>query len=310
MGSGPAVLLIHGIGDSSATWLDVMPKLAERYTVIAPDLLGHGSSDRPRADYGIGAYACGMRDLLSVLDIDSVSIVGHSLGGGVAMQFAYQFPERVERIALVSAGGVGRGVHPVLRMAAAPGSEFTLPFATSAPIRGISKLVARTVQKTGLMDFGNDLDYLLSCYDVLADSASRRAFLRTLRSVVDVRGQVVTMLDRCYLQKGIPTMLIWGDKDQVVPWKHAARAASAMPEARLEVFESTGHFPHHSDPERFVRVLLNFLETTSAAQFDQDDWASKIRGGPLRQAPPIADPAAPEALETPQARPALRSVKM
>lgn len=280
MGSGPAILLIHGIGDSSETWVDVMPKLAERYTVIAPDLLGHGMSDRPRADYGVGAYACGMRDLLSVLDIDKVSIVGHSLGGGVAMQFAYQFPTRVQRLVLVAAGGVGRGVHPVLRMSAAPGSEFVMKLATLDPVRAVSKPVTKLLQKVGAIDFEDDLDYLLNCYDVLADPASRRAFLRTLRAVVDVRGQVVTMLDRCYLQAGIPTMLVWGDKDKIVPWKHAGRAANALAAARLEVFEGTGHFPHHSDPERFVKVVLEHLDSTAPADIDLDEFAQRLRGGP------------------------------
>lgn len=297
LGEGPPLLLIHGIGDSSATWLEIMPALAERYTVIAPDLLGHGASDRPRADYGVGAYACGMRDLLAVLGIDQVSVVGHSLGGGVAMQFAYQFPTRVQRIVLVAAGGVGRGVHPVLRMAAAPGSELVMKLATLGPTRAISKPVVRALQGIGALDFEDDLDYLLDCYDELGDPAARRAFLRTLRAVVDFRGQVVTMLDRAYLQAGIPTMLVWGDQDRIVPWKHAPRAAAALAEARLEVFEGTGHFPHHSDPQRFVDVVLDHLDNTEPANLTLDHFAARLRTGPARitAAPvktvPVASPA-------------------
>ena len=120
-GSGPALLLIHGIGDNADSWADVIPELAKDYTVIAPDLLGHGQSDKPRADYSIGAYANAMRDLLSVLDVDRVTVMGHSLGGGVAMQFAYQYPERCERLVLVGTGGVGHEVNPVLRFVALPG---------------------------------------------------------------------------------------------------------------------------------------------------------------------------------------------
>src|SRR6201997_4113675 len=123
-GSGPAILLIHGIGDNSTTWSTVQTKLAQRFTVIAPDLLGHGKSDKPRADYSVAAYANGMRDLLSVLDIDNVTVIGHSLGGGVAMQFAYQFPQLVDRLILVSAGGVTKEVNAALRFASLPmGSE-------------------------------------------------------------------------------------------------------------------------------------------------------------------------------------------
>ena len=124
-GSGPAILLIHGIGDNSTTWSTVQTKLAQRFTVIAPDLLGHGKSDKPRADYSVAAYANGMRDLLSVLDIDRVTVIGHSLGGGVAMQFAYQFPQLVDRLILVGAGGVTKDVNIALRWASLPmlGSE-------------------------------------------------------------------------------------------------------------------------------------------------------------------------------------------
>src|SRR5271166_1268996 len=123
-GSGPAILLINGIGDNSSTWETVQAKLAQRFTVIAPDLLGHGKSDKPRADYSVAAYANGMRDLLAVLDIERVTLVGHSLGGGVTMQFAYQYPQLVERIVLVGAGGVTKDVNIVLRLASLPmGSE-------------------------------------------------------------------------------------------------------------------------------------------------------------------------------------------
>jgi pimeloyl-ACP methyl ester carboxylesterase len=107
-GKGPALLLIHGIGDSSDTWQPVLDELGRHHTVIAPDLLGHGRSEKPRADYSIAAYANGMRDLLSVLELDRVTVIGHSLGGGVAAQFAYQFPERCERLVLVDSGGIGR----------------------------------------------------------------------------------------------------------------------------------------------------------------------------------------------------------
>ena len=123
-GSGPVILLIHGIGDNSTTWATVQSKLAQRFTVIAVDLLGHGQSDKPRADYSVAAYANGMRDLLSVLDIERATVVGHSLGGGVAMQFAYQFPQLVERLVLVGAGGVTKDVNIALRLASLPmGSE-------------------------------------------------------------------------------------------------------------------------------------------------------------------------------------------
>src|SRR5690349_19498501 len=126
-GQGPPVVLIHGVAGRAAQWDEVAALLAAKHTVIAPDLLGHGESAKPRGDYSLGAHASGIRDLLVGLDIERASVVGHSLGGGIAMQFAYQFPELCERLVLVSSGGLGEDVHPMLRAAALPGSEFVLP---------------------------------------------------------------------------------------------------------------------------------------------------------------------------------------
>ncbi|MEV0400896.1 alpha/beta fold hydrolase [Actinoallomurus sp. NPDC050550] len=278
-GSGPPLLLIHGIGDNSGTWLDVIPRLAENHTVIAPDLLGHGESAKPRADYGIAAYACGMRDLLSVLDVDRVSVIGHSLGGGIAMQFAYQFPERCERLVLVASGGIGREVHPILRAAAAPGAEVGLALATSAPARTAVRLAAPVLRLTGGLFLGTDFDYLLRRYRGLRSTTARQAFLRTLRAGVDVRGQVITMLDRCYLAEGMPILIIWGREDRVIPVRHAGIAHAAMPGSRLEVFARSGHFPHHDEPERFVTTVERFLESTEPALHDPAKWRRLLRAG-------------------------------
>ncbi len=143
-GDGPALLLVHGIGDSSDTWRPVFEQLARTHTVIAPDLLGHGRSEKPRADYTIAGFANGMRDLLSVLGVERVTVVGHSLGGGVAAQFAYQFPERCERLVLVGSGGVGRTVSPLFRVAAVPGVEALMPLLGLPPVRAVSRARRRT----------------------------------------------------------------------------------------------------------------------------------------------------------------------
>ncbi|WP_020418097.1 alpha/beta fold hydrolase [Amycolatopsis sp. ATCC 39116] len=278
-GSGPALLFVHGIGDDSSTWLDVLASLTRDYTVIAPDLLGHGGSDKPRADYSVAAYACGMRDLLATLDIDRVTVIGHSLGGGVAMQFAYQFPERCERLVLVSSGGIGAGVHPLLRLAAAPGADLVLPLLGTPPVREGLRRFRSLLRAGGGFGLGADLDYVIGKYVRLAESTSRQAFLRTLRAVVDWRGQVVNMLDRSYLTEGIPTMLVWGTRDHVVPSEHALVAHAAMPGSRLEIFEGAGHFPHHTAPQRFLAVLRDFLATTRPAQHDVRRWRELLRTG-------------------------------
>ena len=140
-GSGPAVVLVHGITSTSATWANVLPYLAERFTVIAPDLLGHGESAKPRGDYSLGAYASGIRDLLIALGHDRATFVGHSLGGGVAMQLAYQFPEHCERLVLVSSGGLGRDISALLRAASLPGSELVLPLLVDARLLGAGRTV-------------------------------------------------------------------------------------------------------------------------------------------------------------------------
>jgi pimeloyl-ACP methyl ester carboxylesterase len=277
-GKGPALLLIHGIGDSSTTWLPLIPALAKSHMVIAPDLLGHGASDKPRADYAIGAYANGMRDLLSILGVERASIVGHSMGGGVAMQFAYQYPERCERLALVATGGVSRDVSPLLRMASAPPAGLFLPLLNL----GLSRVLLRSAFRLLRIiqtDMGRDADDFIRVFDALPNASSRQVFLRTVRAAVDWRGQHVTMLDRAYLAQGLPTMIVWGKRDPIVPYGHALIAHSALPGSRLETFEEAGHFPHHSDPLRFLEALTDFCATTKPAPFDAERWRDLLRRG-------------------------------
>jgi pimeloyl-ACP methyl ester carboxylesterase len=284
-GSGPAILLIHGIGDNSTTWNVIHAKLAQRFTVIAPDLLGHGKSDKPRADYSVAAYANGMRDLLSVLDIERVTIVGHSLGGGVAMQFAYQFPQLVERLILVSSGGVTKDVNFVLRLASLPmGSEalavLRLPLVLPA-VQIAGRVVGKAIGTTAL---GHDLPNMLRVLNDLPERTASAAFSRTLRAVVDWRGQIVTMLDRCYLTDAIPVQIIWGTKDAVVPVRHARMAHAAMPGSRLEIFDGSGHFPFHHDPARFIEVVERFIDSTEPAEHDQAALRELLRSGGGEQA--------------------------
>jgi pimeloyl-ACP methyl ester carboxylesterase len=278
VGRGPALLLIHGICDSSRTWRELIPALSREHTVIAPDLLGHGASDKPRADYSVAAYANAMRDLLSVLDVDRVTVVGHSFGGGVAMQFAYQFPERCERLVLVSTGGISREVHPILRVVSGPLGEALLPLLRLPAARVGVRAALRVAQRLET-DIGCDAPDFARVFDALPDARARRAFVRTLRAVVDSRGQVVTMLDRCYLAVGIPTMLVWGARDAVIPYRHARLAHEAMPGSRLETMPRAGHFPHHSDPDRFLAVVREFLATTSPASHDPSGWRALLRKG-------------------------------
>jgi pimeloyl-ACP methyl ester carboxylesterase len=279
-GSGPVILLIHGIGDNSTTWTTVQAKLAQRFTVIAVDLLGHGQSDKPRADYSIAAYANGMRDLLSVLDIERATVIGHSLGGGVAMQFTYQFPQLVERLVLVGAGGVTKDVNVALRLASLPmGSEalalLRLPLVLPA-LQIFGRAAGLVLGSTAV---GRDLPDVLRILADLPEPMASSAFTRTLRAVVDWRGQSVTMLDRCYLTQSVPVQIIWGAEDVVVPVSHARMAHAAMPGSRLEIFERSGHFPFHDDPDRFIEIVERFIDTTEAAEYDQAALRELLRNG-------------------------------
>lgn len=284
-GSGPVVLLIHGVGDNSTSWEPIHAKLARRFTVIAPDLLGHGQSDKPRADYSVAAYANGMRDLLSVLGIDRVTVVGHSLGGGVAMQFAYQFPQMVDRLVLVGTGGVTREVNIALRFAAMPaGGEalalLRLPLVMPT-LHTLGRLLNAVMGSTGI---GHDIPNALRILADLPEPTASAAFTRTLRSVVDWRGQVVTMLDRCYLTESIPVQLLWGEMDAVIPVSQAHMVHAAMPGSRLEIFAGAGHFPHHADPDRFLGVLEDFIDSTAPADHNQEALRELLRKGSTAQA--------------------------
>jgi pimeloyl-ACP methyl ester carboxylesterase len=274
---GPVVVLLHGLASSSDTWAQVMPTLGRRAHVIAPDLLGHGQSAKPRSgDYSLGAYAAGLRDLLVALDLDRATIVGHSFGGGVTMQFAYQFPELTDRIALVASGGLGSGVTLALRAATLPGAATTLRAITAMSPRWLSRLTHRAVRAVPSLA-GADLDGLFSAFASFADGGARRAFVQTARGALNWSGQRLDGTERLYLLADIPLLLVGGTRDAVIPVGHTLAAHDQLPGSRLEVFEGAGHFPHLDDPRRFARVLADFLATTSPAQADLRSLRHKLQ---------------------------------
>ena len=248
-GRGEVVLLIHGIGSSSNTWSGVIPLLAKKYRVIAPDLLGHGQSDKPRGDYSVGAFAVVLRDLLDELGVTRVTVVGHSLGGGIAMQFAHQHRQYCDRIVLISSGGFGADVSRVLRLLSLPGSEFVLPMMASRPVRrrgqsaegdgGIHRPLrsqARIVQprqQTG----------------VPAHAALRRRLPRP--------GGVGA--NRLCCSDDLPALIISGDQDRVIPVEHARAAHATMPNSRLHVLAGVRHHPPTEEPEKVAGLIDEFL---------------------------------------------------
>jgi pimeloyl-ACP methyl ester carboxylesterase len=271
-GQGPPVVLIHGVAGRAAQWDQTVQLLAERHTVVAPDLMGHGDSAKPRGDYSLGAHASGIRDLLIGLDIERASVVGHSLGGGIAMQFAYQFPERCERLVLVASGGLGDEVHPLLRAATLPGSEFVLPLLAHPRVLDVASIIPRALGRVGLRT-RPDLTEMARGYQSLANAEARSAFIHTVRAVIDPTGQRINASDRLYLTSKMPSLIIWGRHDRIIPVEHARPAHEAMPGSRLELFDAAGHFPHLDDPLRFARTLEAFLHETEPARLD----AAKVR---------------------------------
>ncbi len=268
-GRGPVLALVHGITNSSASWEPVLGLLAQHFTVVAPDLLGHGDSAKPRGDYSLGANASLLRDLLLALGHERASVAGHSLGGGIAMQFAYQFPERVERLILVSSGGLGRQVTPVLRAVALPGAELVLPLLASGPLVGAGTALGGFVDRLGL-SLGADITAMATGFASLRDIEARRAFVHTARSVIELGGQRVNATDKLYLAEAVPTLIAWGDRDPIIPARHGIRAHELMPGSRLELFAGAGHFPHHDDPVRFATAIEEFVAQTAPAAPDED----------------------------------------
>jgi pimeloyl-ACP methyl ester carboxylesterase len=287
-GDGPPLLLLHGIGSNRKTWRPVLKPLAQHFTVIAPDLLGHGESAKPRADYSLGGFANGMRDLLGVLGMERATVIGHSFGGGVAMQFAYQFPERTDRVVLEASGGLGREVTPLLRILTLPGSAAVLAALDVIPGNAVVRLVGEIARRIPEGPLASDAHEVVNVLEGLRGSEARTAFLHVLSHVIDWRGQLVTMRDRTYLAAGMPIMVMWGEGDTVLPVAHAKAAVESMPDARLLTFPRVGHFPHTERPREFAEAVIEFVETTAPSSYDAQQWRGLLRRG--AQAGPLAAP--------------------
>ncbi|ROR91970.1 alpha/beta fold hydrolase [Nocardioides aurantiacus] len=257
-GTGPVVLFIHGILGSQRQWEHLVDRMDDDHRVLLPDLFGHGDSAKPMGDYSLSSHAATLRDLLDRLGVDRVTLVGHSLGGGIAMQFFYLFPERVERLVLVSSGGLGREVNLVLRAATLPGAAQVLGVVASAPVLSRVEALGRGAQRVGWKP-GADVAAIWRGFSTLGDRGSRAAFLSTTRAVIDFGGQSISAHDHLEDAPPIPTLIVWGTKDHMIPAAHAVAAQEAVPDCQVELFEGAGHFPHLDDPDRFARVLRGFV---------------------------------------------------
>lgn len=285
IGTAPTLLLLHGLACDRHTWDPIWDELAERYTLLAPDMLGHGESDKPRGDYSPGGYANGMRDLCTVLGIDRVTVVGHSFGGAVAMQFAYQYPERTERLVLVDPGGLGPEVTPVIRAVTLPGIELVLRLITLPGIRQVNTTAMRVLQPLGGAET-RDLGEFARILDSLKEPGARYAIHKLVTGVIDWRGQNVTMRDRAYLTEAMPLCVVWGAEDRVLPVSHAEAVRELAPNARVFIMDESGHFPHKDHPAEFADLLNEFVSSTVPATYSRARWRRLLKaGGPAHLEP-------------------------
>jgi pimeloyl-ACP methyl ester carboxylesterase len=284
-GDGPPVVLIHGMVNSSKHWERVALQLADRYTVVAPDLIGHGDSAAVRGDYSLGAHACSIRDLLTTIGIDRATVVGHSLGGGIAMQFFYQFPQRVERLALVSSGGLGHEVSPLLRGAALPGATAGIWLVANSRVRAAIDRAGERMRARGSPK-GVYLQAIARAMRPLQEAAARQAFLQTLRAVIDVRGQHVSAVDRLYLLGELPTLIVWGERDNTIPLEHGRAAHELIPNSRFVTLSKAAHFPNLEDPDGLAAALLEWLDQTEPGLIEDSEWGKVVGArSPRRQRP-------------------------
>lgn len=258
-GVGIPLVLLHGVGSSARNWQDAATALAAGgRTVVSVDLPGHGDSDASGGDFSLGALASAVRDLLDHLGLDRVVLVGHSLGGGVALQFQYQYPTRVGGLVLVSSGGLGRETNLILRLAAMPGSGMAIGLAlndrTLSAAHSLRSRARRMLRRPELIG-----DQVMERIERLASEHSRASFLATLRSVVDHRGQRVSALDKLHLAGSVPVLIVWGRRDSIIPVAHGENAHDLLPQSRLVVFDDSGHEPHRRDPGRFAEVVREWL---------------------------------------------------
>ena len=275
-GSGPPVVLVHGMVNSSRHWSAVARRLATRYDVIAPDLVGHGDSATPRGDYSLGAHAAVIRDLLASLGIERATLVGHSLGGGVAMVFFWQFPQRVERLALVSAGGLGREVSPLLRTASLPGVKALISAAAHPGVTSGLQRAGERLRTRG-SGLGVQLQAVARALQPLESPGAREAFVQTLRAVIDPRGQRVSANDRLYLLEAVPTLIAWGDRDRTIPVEHGLAAHAALPGSRFVSLPGAAHFPHLETPDLLADALLDWIAATDPVTMDEAGWQALLR---------------------------------
>lgn len=273
----PTLLLIHGMAGSSDTWREMIPRLSQHFHVIAPDLPGHGRSSLDFDDYSLGAMASALRDLLVAKGITRCTVIGQSLGGGVALQFVYQYPEFCERIVLIGSGGLGKEVSWILRLLAVPGAGFLVTGAAAPPVVNAGNSMRRFFLERGIR--AESVAESWAAFESLARPGHRRTFFKTLRAVVDNKGQAVSATNRFHLAAQLPVQVIWGDRDPIIPVSHGHATHEAIPGSRLAIVPGTGHYPHVEDPDTVERILVEFMASTEPGHIDHRALGRLVSAG-------------------------------
>lgn len=259
---GPVVVLLHGLASDSDTWDRAFVPLAEHgLRTIAVDLIGHGRSDKAERSYLLDDFADSLRELFDVLGLESATVCGHSLGGAIAVHLAARHPDRVQRLVLVSAGGLGREVHPLLRAAALPVAPAVLRFATRPTMR---RLYGRPRLHRALRLTPDNLVNLRRAGRALGSAEGQASFFASLRGVIEPGGQRGSFIDMGTLAADLPTLLVWNADDPVIPVAHARAAHEHLPGSRLVVFPESGHEPHRRSAQRFADEVADFVLTTKS----------------------------------------------
>jgi pimeloyl-ACP methyl ester carboxylesterase len=273
-GSGEPILLVHGLGGSRRTWRHVIMPLSLTHTVIAVDLPGHGDSAAPAGDYSLGAHAVALRDLLMMLGHQKATVIGHSLGGGIAMQFAYQFPERLSRLALISSGGLGTELSLVLRAATLPGASAVVAGLTSLP-SGLRVLVQPALSVVPGLVAHEDAGPLADAMRSLSIPRQRAAFFATARAVIDWKGQKVSAERQLAMLNDLPVLVAWGADDKIIPPRHHQALVERLPGCHAVEIEGAGHFPHETAASALVPSLYSFMTSTTPFVYDEEYWRQR-----------------------------------
>ncbi|MFI7545061.1 alpha/beta fold hydrolase [Actinoplanes sp. NPDC049599] len=271
-GQGEPLLLVHGLGSTRQTWNGILDSLATTHTVVAPDLPGHGESDPPAGDYSLGAYAVGLRNLLIALGLRSTTLVGHSLGGGIALQFAFHFPERTNRLALIGSGGLGPQLTPMLRFSTLPGAKAVVALLARFPEPFTRRFLEYVTRAVPAFLAHPDAGPVAEDLHRLTNAGHRRTFVRTARNVINWRGQTVSATETLAFLTDLPVLLAWGTDDRVIPPQHHHTVAGLLTGPQLAEVAGAGHYPHLTASEEIAAAVLKFLAMTEPFRYTEARW--------------------------------------